>query len=63
MGLLVGLADLERLFLLLDDCERERDRETERPLGTEPDRDLERLLTGVLDFERAGEPDLLLRLE
>lgn len=54
------------LFLLwLADGVRERDREAERLLGAEPDRDLdlERLLTGVLDFERAGEPDLLLRLE
>lgn len=50
------------LLLWLADGDRERDRETERPLGAEPDRDRD-LLTGVLDLERAGEPDLLLRLE
>jgi len=65
----LGLTERERLFLLwLAEREREREREGERPLGLETERererDLERLLTGVLDLlERAGEPDLLLRLE
>lgn len=63
VALRFGLAERERLLLLwLADGDRERDRETERPLGAEPDRDRD-LLTGVLDLERAGEPDLLLRLE
>lgn len=65
VGLRFGL-ERERLFLLwLAEADRERDREKERPRGAEPDRDrdLERLLAGVLDLERAGDPDLLLRLE
>jgi len=67
VGLRLGLAERERLFLLwLAEREREREREAERRLGLaepERERDLDRLLTGVLDLERAGEPDLLLRLE
>jgi len=67
VGLRLGLPERERLVLLwLTEREREREREAERRLGREPERerDLDRLLTGVLDLlERAGEPDLLLRLE
>lgn len=54
---------LSLLALGVRDLDLERDAERPRGRDADRERECERLLTGVLDLDRAGEADLLRRLE